>query len=593
MGLRLAEPGSSTPPSGPLVPLFTTKFIPSRAGALELGKAPVRVPLVLFGELLARAYATDAHFSAYTTRVPHRLKNTDLEAADADVRLVALVVDVDGAGHAASDAWWELERPKILDLLEEYPGAYVYRTRGGYRIVLLLAEPIRIVDESDDIAWACLYHAACRYLRRRFAIEADTSCAQWSRLFRAPRATRDASAGPEDREIIGDPSNVGVWSFSALTVDDMRDAEAAVPRAPAKQHTTRSPAAPVSDFETAAARWNADHNASSYPRSHGTCPICGYRGGFGVERERPTTWFCFNGDPHPVGNQHLQGWHGDLLDIATYERGLSRIEILRADGYLAAICGSTTRAGKVCAAEDLFADGKCMWHSSTPEAKRARSQQNGSQRNGHGADQRWREQDMAAPAGEHRRQPEPSALPVETPGSIITRWRQEGPLVRVPTGIAPIDELSRGGWPFPWRVLLVGAPSAGKTFVATVIADHMARSLAQAGIVAGILGVDEEPEDLAVRLAQIAGYTIEEIEARSPAVLTEIDRQLAALPIRLYDVRHSIESAAAELAHVAAQRTRPVAAAPGVCRPAPGRPGQRRGRITTHLAPRADRWRRP
>jgi KaiC/GvpD/RAD55 family RecA-like ATPase len=145
----------------------------------------------------------------------------------------------------------------------------------------------------------------------------------------------------------------------------------------------------------------------------------------------------------------------------------------------------------------------------------------------------------------------PSAL---TPTDIIARWRDEGPLVRIATGIAPLDELSRGGFPFPWRVMIVGAPSAGKTFVYTCIADSMARRLAEKGIAVGILAVDEEPDDLVVRFAQIAGFTVAQAELRAPETLDAIAEALRLLPIRFYDSSHTIESAAADTAAWAAAR---------------------------------------
>jgi hypothetical protein len=36
-------------------------------------------------------------------------------------------------------------------------------------------------------------------------------------------------------------------------------------------------------------------------------------------------------------------------------------------------CGATTKSGKKCAAETLYSDGKCMFHSQTTEARCARS----------------------------------------------------------------------------------------------------------------------------------------------------------------------------------------------------------------------------
>ena len=138
----------------------------------------------------------------------------------------------------------------------------------------------------------------------------------------------------------------------------------------------------------------------------------------------------------------------------------------------------------------------------------------------------------------------PQRTPPSTPVQIVERWLSEGPLVRVPTGIRPLDEACRGGLPFPWRVIVVGAPSAGKTFIAIVIA----RVLATRDVCVGILAVDEEPDDLTVRLAQTAGFSIEEAEGRESEVLDRMRVALAELHVRLYDATWTIDAAAADLA---------------------------------------------
>jgi len=83
-------------------------------------------------------------------------------------------------------------------------------------------------------------------------------------------------------------------------------------------------------------------------------------------------------------------------------------------------------------------------------------------------------------------------LPELSPSGIVAAWRTEGRLVRVPTGIEPLDRMCRGGLPVPWRVILVGAPSAGKTALAVVIAYMLASACFDAGLCVGILAVDEE-----------------------------------------------------------------------------------------------------
>jgi KaiC/GvpD/RAD55 family RecA-like ATPase len=141
---------------------------------------------------------------------------------------------------------------------------------------------------------------------------------------------------------------------------------------------------------------------------------------------------------------------------------------------------------------------------------------------------------------------------------VIDRWRADGPLVRVPTGIRPLDELCRGGFPIPWRVFIIGAPSAGKTFVAVAVADSIAKRLEAEGLCVGILGIDEEPDDLTVRFAQMAGFTVGQAEQRDSDVLDAMAEKLAELNVHLYDATFTIEAAAEDLAARAkAQGKRP------------------------------------
>ena len=137
---------------------------------------------------------------------------------------------------------------------------------------------------------------------------------------------------------------------------------------------------------------------------------------------------------------------------------------------------------------------------------------------------------------------ERAATPV-TPAELTRAWSKEGPVVRVPTGFPTLDDACRGGLPIPWRVVVVGAPSAGKTAVVIVIGHR----LEGAGLCVGVLGVDEEPDDLNVRVVQIEGFTIAQCEGRDPAVLEQMAEAVARLRIRFYDASHTIESAADDL----------------------------------------------
>jgi len=147
----------------------------------------------------------------------------------------------------------------------------------------------------------------------------------------------------------------------------------------------------------------------------------------------------------------------------------------------------------------------------------------------------------SATANGSKAEPLPSV--VWTPTSAVESWRSEGKVQRLATGWPTFDTAMRGGFPYGYLAVVAGAPNAGKT--AFVV--YLAAKWAAEGVAVGILGVDEHPLDMTVRLAQMAGYTIDECEERDPSVLNRIAFDIKDLPVRMYDGEHTIESAAADL----------------------------------------------
>jgi KaiC/GvpD/RAD55 family RecA-like ATPase len=134
-------------------------------------------------------------------------------------------------------------------------------------------------------------------------------------------------------------------------------------------------------------------------------------------------------------------------------------------------------------------------------------------------------------------------------GAVLDAWRSDGPLVHEPTGIAKLDQLTGGGPVYGTRWYLAGAPDAGKTALLIQLAD----TFAQRGVAVGLYAVDEDAGDLVTRLAQRRGYMRVDCEIRDPGTLSAIGEALADMPIRLYDDRYTIESAAADLAAYVAE----------------------------------------
>lgn len=197
-------------------------------------------------EILSKRFDSDAHYVAYVADAERRMKNIllgDEEAArGANVRMVLFIADVDAPDHTygTSDAWRIEQVTRVDALLAAHPGAFVYDTRGGYRIVYGLPSPRSIHTESDAASWEAFYKSSCRYLARRFDIIADVKCADWTRLYRAPHVVRDGVA--QELPTRGNPSALGSWALALEKADIVRA------KPVAKTHGAVEPV-PISDPE--------------------------------------------------------------------------------------------------------------------------------------------------------------------------------------------------------------------------------------------------------------------------------------------------------------------------------------------------------
>lgn len=132
---------------------------------------------------------------------------------------------------------------------------------------------------------------------------------------------------------------------------------------------------------------------------------------------------------------------------------------------------------------------------------------------------------------------------------VIQTWRNEGKLARIDLGFPTLDnELCDGGLLMPRRVLTVGAPGAGKTYITVGIAYRLLTRLADFGFHVGFMAVDEAPEDVTARFAQLFGFSSDEMNDRNASTLDEIEATLQGLPLRFYDYSWTIDAATADLA---------------------------------------------
>jgi hypothetical protein len=197
----------------------------------EADKAPT-IQYFPLDTILTRAWTMDVHTTAYSVEHhPYRLSR-DAVQFDGGVVMVLFLADVDGPTHLASDDWWLNELVKLDALRQAFPGAFIYRTRGGYRVLYRLPEPHILQSAADVAQWKADYLAWVAALHERFAIEADPACQDWQRLYRLPHATRSGRR-PEAREILGSPYQIGKWTCEPTP--DERERAKTLARRPSKR----------------------------------------------------------------------------------------------------------------------------------------------------------------------------------------------------------------------------------------------------------------------------------------------------------------------------------------------------------------------
>jgi hypothetical protein len=225
---------SNTPPNDrtfalPLIPSAQTYSYPK-----EADHAPT-VRYFPLDAILTRAWTTDAHTTAYSVeRYPYRLSRDAVEF-DGGVVMVLFIADADGPDHLATDDWWLGELLKLDALRHVFPGAFIYRTRGGYRVLYWLPTPYVVHSPAAVAQWKAEYLAWIAVLRVRFDILADPACQDWQRLYRVPHATRIPGGRPESRETLGSPYRIGVWSCEPTI------AERELAKTLARKPSTRAP----------------------------------------------------------------------------------------------------------------------------------------------------------------------------------------------------------------------------------------------------------------------------------------------------------------------------------------------------------------
>jgi len=147
---------------------------------------------------LTAVYSSDAHLTPYHLEgrplCPRINKGDHINEETGEIAVLGtrllydvLILDVDGPDHQATDEWFEEQ----IERLEGSPWgdcAGWYRTRGGYRILWTLAEPL------PPAKYLRVLLGLARKLRS-YGIIAD-SLTDWGRVYRLPFVVRD---GKEQR----------------------------------------------------------------------------------------------------------------------------------------------------------------------------------------------------------------------------------------------------------------------------------------------------------------------------------------------------------------------------------------------------------
>lgn len=207
----------------PRVTVLRNKFVRGFPDPPGVPEGERGYPMTL-AKALNRPFTSDAHFAQYTARSMNRRLSGAALTNGVVAGIDVFVLDVDceethGKPEPAPESWRMDMRQKMHALYEAHPDAYYYETKGGARIVYRMPERFKIETQEHAKIWAQRYAVILAYMERRFSIVADPACADWTRLFRLPHATRTPGAAPEDWVAIGDADNVGTLEVEASVED--------------------------------------------------------------------------------------------------------------------------------------------------------------------------------------------------------------------------------------------------------------------------------------------------------------------------------------------------------------------------------------
>lgn len=270
------------------IPVFRDKFARGWPEHAEGDPAHYMPP----SRAMTEAHASDAHFATYSVpEVKRRLATEHVFGElDSGIPIVLFVVDVEPDRHArVTPEWWGIELEKLKRLLATHPGGYVYRTRGGYRIVYALGSAFVLGCSADAERWKATYLAWLDYVKQHYGIVGDRSCQDWTRLYRLPRVVRDGE--PQEYETLGDPAALGTWSVAV----ELPEPQPVAPRKTSGTYRPKNGEFSIHDFMSAHYPGVQSRAVLGGERWDIECP---WKHEHSTESRRETSVFAFSSGAH-------------------------------------------------------------------------------------------------------------------------------------------------------------------------------------------------------------------------------------------------------------------------------------------------------
>lgn len=455
----------------------------------EQGKTAEEVDYAPLEAILTEEASYDAFFSCYSVpELPYRLNKRVFSELGGNVKgvpVVLLVFDVDDpVAHKenipARPEWRAVEMFKISSLLAA-TSAFVYETKGGYRVVAgWLSEPFLVTSHEDAALWSALYKTHCRALKRRFGIEADERCADWQRLMRIPRACRDGV--PQKLPTYGDPAAIGTWELEFEDADVVAPEE--VSEAKPRPAMRDNPLARIDQAAAAVKKMKpAVQGAGAEDALWAACNevLVGFDLPVDLAEQVIFTSYLPRCDVSLLGPEHFM------------QRARKKLEELNESAEKP--YGWRLQAADVAR---LAAVARPVQHPQVDKFKQDAS------KNDSAAAKDIK--DLADGAGQEPRQDSETR-------SIAQILEAFSPDVKpLPTPFQSLNVMTRGGLRPKAVVALAGAPGAGKTSLAVQLGAHYL----ERGVPVCMLAGDESIEFLLGRLAQRKGISRDDIEDGKP-----------------------------------------------------------------------------